>query len=128
MLTIPFSGSSIGLIVRGKVNESHEPNVLDQHADCILPNGSPIGFFGDEGAASSGSTSGSANSMGMNMKGLVADYEKMRVIRPYYVEIDKAKKYKQISTVLILPVTATEARLFGIIGLNLKYLLLLFIC
>jgi hypothetical protein len=45
----------IGLIVRGKQNDSHSPGNMEQHADCILPNGQPVGFFGGEGDASSGS-------------------------------------------------------------------------
>ena len=45
----------VGLIVRGKQNDAHSPGNMEQHADCILPNGEHVGFFGGGGDASSGS-------------------------------------------------------------------------
>lgn len=113
MATFTFTGNKIGLIVRGKTSPTHEPGNMAQHADCVLADGSPIGFFGDEGAATGESTGqGSWNSIGMNMKGLVADYHKLQTIRPYYVDTTLAKRYKVISTVLLIQVTPTEASLF----------------
>lgn len=125
---------TIGLIVRGKTDENHKPGVMEQHADCILPNGAPIGFFGDGGDASSGSSgasfasslkswangpSGSLNSSGLNMKGVVADYHTLQRIRPMYVDPAAAKKYKLVSTVLLLDVTKAEADLFSQYWTNL---------
>lgn len=126
---------TIGLIVRGKKDELHKPDVMEQHADCILPRGAPIGFFGGGGDASSGSSgssfSGSLkswgdgpsvswNSAGVNMKGMVADYKTFRKIRPMYVDASLAKKYNVRSTVLLLDVTKSEADLFKQYWLNLK--------
>ncbi len=42
----------IGLIVRGKKNDAHTPGNMEQHADCILPLGEHVGFFGEGGDAS----------------------------------------------------------------------------
>lgn len=47
-----FTGNSVGLIVRGKCSQEHHPDNLDQHADCVLSNGAPIGFFGEGGGLS----------------------------------------------------------------------------
>src|SRR5260221_10661309 len=43
--TIKFTGDSVGLIVRGKKSHEHEPGLMEQHADCILSNGAPVGFL-----------------------------------------------------------------------------------
>lgn len=125
----------IGLIVRGKRNDTHSPGTMEQHADCILPNGEPVGFFGGEGDASSGSSgsgfkssisswkdgpSVSLNSTGINMKGMVANYQELKRIRPYYVDIDLAKKYSVFSTVLLIEVSQSQASLFKTFWETLK--------
>lgn len=125
----------IGLIVRGKRNDTHSPGNMEQHADCILPNGEPVGFFGDEGDASSGSSGSnlsssvsswqdgpsiSLNKTGINMKGTVAYYQELRRIRPYYVDLDLARKYKVFSTVLLIEVTHAQASLFRTFWETLK--------
>jgi hypothetical protein len=125
----------IGLIVRGKQNDSHSPGNMEQHADCILPNGQPVGFFGgggDASSGSSGSTLGSSigswangpsisfNSTGINMKGNVAYHADMKRIRPMYIDSDLAKKYKVKSTVLLLQVSPTQAKLFSKYWAQLK--------
>jgi hypothetical protein len=46
METVTFNGTKIALIVRGKLNTNRDPDLMAQHADVILPDGSPIGFFG----------------------------------------------------------------------------------
>ena len=106
----------VGLIVRGKHSHDHNPGKMEQHADCILPGGQPVGFFGNGGDASSGvsgpsfgssSNSWAAgpsaiwNSKGLNMKGMVAYIEDLRKIRPMYVDAALAKKY-DIKTVIPL--------------------------
>src|SRR5437899_3777599 len=125
MPALTFPGNVIGLVVRGKTGPDDHPGVLDQHADCILPNGAPIGFFGDEEVASGGSSSGqgssassgrssssgsfaspgrssgsSSNSSGMNMKGAVYDYLRFLKSRPFYVDVAQARTCKIKSTVL----------------------------
>jgi hypothetical protein len=67
--TVTFDGTKIALIVRGKINTNHEPGLLAQHADAILPDGSPIGFFGEGDGKS-----GSGASVGLGMEGVVYDY------------------------------------------------------
>lgn len=111
---LPFpSEETIGLVVRGKNSPSHDPGVMEQHADCILADGSPVGFFGDTGAASSGrSGSGSWNSTGMNMRGVVYDYPLFKIHRPFYIDLAAAKKYSVKSTVLVITVTKAQASLF----------------
>lgn len=132
---VAIGQNQIGIIVRGKLNDKHSPGVMEQHADCILPGGEPVGFFGGEGdhsSGSSGSSSGSSsnswangpslswNSTGMNMKGMVAHYPELRRIRPWYVDIKQAQKYKVKSTVLVLDVTKAQADLFKQFWKNLK--------
>lgn len=125
----------IGLIVRGKKNDSHSPGTMEQHADCILPNGEPVGYFGGGGDASSGSSGSSffssksswkngpsisLNSTGINMKGMVAHYPDLQKMRPYYVDIDLAKKYDVFSTVLLIKVSQSQASLFKTFWETLK--------
>ena len=112
-LTFSSSGETVGLVVRGKNSPSHEPGVMEQHADCILADGSPIGFFGDVGAGpASGGSAGSGPSVGLNMKGVVYDYPLFKIHRPYYIDLAEAKKYLVKSTVLLITVTKTQASLF----------------
>lgn len=116
---IHFPPHSVGLIVRGKISDDHSPGLMEQHADCIQPDGGPVGYFGNEGDGSSGgsswgggSSSISWNRSGMNMKGLVAYYADLQRIRPYYVNIDQAMKFNVQSTVLVVPVTREQAQIF----------------
>ena len=125
--TYTIKSNVVGLIIRGKQNDHHNPGNMEQHADCILPNGQPVGFFGGGGDASSGSSgssfgssitswaggpSGSFNSTGINMKGMVAYHKEMKRIRPMYVDINQARRYKVKSTVLLLEVSVAQASLF----------------
>lgn len=112
MEIISFKGKNIAVIVRGKMNDKHEPGLMEQHADCILPTGAPIGFFGAEGAGSSGDRMASSNNIGMNMIGDVYKYKDFQKKRPYYVDSNQAVKYNLFSTVLILTITAGEAKSF----------------
>jgi len=105
--TIIVDGTKIALIVRGKTAVDHEPDLLAQHADVILGDGTPIGFFGEGDGIS-----GSGASIGFGMDGIVYDYNLLRVHRPYYIDVGLAKKYKIKSTVLIIPVKSAEAQEF----------------
>lgn len=117
----------IGLIVRGKQNDGHSPGKMEQHADCILPGGEHVGFFGGNGDASSGASGSSFasslkswadgpsiswNRTGINMIGMVAYHKDLQRIRPMYVDARLAQKYKVKSTVLLLETTHTQAALF----------------
>lgn len=115
MQTITFDGTKIALIVRGKIGMDHEPGLLDQHADVILSDGTPMGFFG-EGQG----TSGSGGSSGFGMDGVVYDFPLFQVHRPYYVDLNMAKKYKVKSTVLVITVTKKQALLFKKFWSSLK--------
>jgi hypothetical protein len=96
----------IGLIVRGKLGPDHHPDKMAQHADCILANGAPTGFFG-EGNDQSG------NAIGLRMAGIVYDYAKLQINRPYYVDKDQAVTARVVSTVLLIDVDQTTADLFA---------------
>ena len=39
-------GSQVGLVVRGKESPEHAPWASETHADVLLSNGMPVGFFG----------------------------------------------------------------------------------
>lgn len=116
---INFPPNSVGLIVRGKTSDDHSPGLMEQHADCILPDGGPVGYFGNEGDGSSGGSSSgggsssiSWNRSGLNMKGFVAYYNDFQRIRPYYVNVDQAMKFNVQSTVLVISITPEQAQIF----------------
>ncbi|MFM9970472.1 MAG: hypothetical protein ACKVQK_18945 [Burkholderiales bacterium] len=114
MTTVDFTGSAVGLIVRGKTSPAHAPGNMEQHADCVLSDGSPIGFFG-EGGANTGASArqDSWNVVGMNMKGVVYDYNLLRIHRPFYIDAALARTYDVKSTLLVIDVTPPIAALFA---------------
>ncbi len=105
-LRITFPNGQVGLIVRGKLGPTHHPDNMDQHADCILPDGSPMGFFGEVNGRR-------LNSIGLDMNGAVYDYRELRIHRLYYVDLASAVAYGVVSTVLLVPATATQASKFS---------------
>ena len=105
---VNFSGSEprIALIVRGKLSAKHHPDLMAQHADAILADGSPVGFYGE-------GNGGSGNRVGMAMQGVAYDYQALRIQRPYYVGADSAVANRVVSTVLLIKVTAAQAKKFS---------------
>jgi hypothetical protein len=95
----------VALIVRGKKSSTDEPDLLAQHADCILPDGSPIGFYGT-------GNDQSGNSIGLRMDGQVWDYPMLSTRRVFYVDFDSAVAYGAISTTLFVQATTAQARAF----------------
>ena len=104
-ITIKFTGDSVGLIVRGKKSPDDDPGLMEQHADCVLSNGAPIGFYGE-------GNRGSSNSSGMGMQGIVYDLKELRRKRPYYVDRKAARAFDALSTALIIRVGAKQAQAF----------------
>lgn len=98
------SGTKIALIVRGKNSEQHQPGVLAQHADVILPNGDVRGFFGGGDGFS-----GTGGSIGFRMTGQVFNHTLFTRRRPAYVNLALARKHNMKSTVLVLSVTSAQA-------------------
>ena len=86
---------------------------MAQHADCILPDGAPIGYFGE-------GNDGSLNGVGLNMQGVVYDYDALRVHRPYYIQVEGAVSYRVVSTVLLVNVSRGEAERFSAYWDDLK--------
>lgn len=132
---ITFDGNTIGLIVRWKTGPTHRPAVWNQHADCILSNGAPVGYFGEVAAnnVASGSSGAAGSSAGssvlgpsggtlgaspggsgtvMNMKGAVYDYFGMARNRSKYMAVQIAQKEGVPSTVLLVPATPKQAAAF----------------
>jgi hypothetical protein len=105
VISFPRNPRLIGLIVRGKQGPKHHPDKLEQHADVILPNGAPIGFFGERQGSK-------LNSVGMSMKGAVYDYQALQIERPWYVSLDSAVANRVVSTVLLIEVGKAEAEAF----------------
>lgn len=104
---VSFNGANrIGLIVRGKMSPTHHPDKMAQHADAILASGAPTGFYGEGNGAS-------GNRVGMNMQGVVYDYQGLRINRPYYVDADSAVANRVVSTVLLVTVTPKQAAAFA---------------
>ena len=105
--SLKFEGASVALIVRGKHSPSHIPDKTAQHADCILPKGTPVGFFGVGGGKS-----GTGGSKGIGMKGMVFYYDDFVINRPPYVDREVAKASNNVCTVLKLDVTREQALKF----------------
>lgn len=106
---IQFNKDKLGLIIRGKKGPLHNPGHMEQHADCILGSGIPVGFFG---AADPESYSG--NESGLNLKGDVY-YDRAEFIanrRPFYVDRRLAEEYGVISTVLIIDANPSQVSKF----------------
>lgn len=122
--TILFGGGDkVGLVVRGKSSHEDDPSVFNQHADCILSNGAPVGFFGAGNTGSSGggssgsggtsrSSAGSSNSSGMAMTGVVYDATSLARHRANYVDLGVAQATKTVSAVLLVQVSTAEATAF----------------
>ena len=96
----------IGLIVRGKTGVAHSPGVMQQHADCILGNGEPVGFYG-------GPNGGRSNGVGMNLTGVVYRYEKMYAERRPYVDLEVAVSQQLCSGILLMSVTQAQSKKFS---------------
>ncbi|PNS11012.1 hypothetical protein COO59_13850 [Mixta theicola] len=102
--------NEIGLIVRGKRLPTHVPDLLEQHADCVLSDGAPVGFYGT-GAGYLGVSA----STGLGMDGVVMTYDDLASPaygRIHYVDATLAKKYNLVSTLLLIKVSETESMLF----------------
>ncbi len=121
--TYTFSGDRVALVVRGKTSHSHTPGKLQQHADCALSNGAPVGFFGTGNTGSSGgsssgvggsskSSANSSNSRGLGMTGVVYDQASLAKNRANYVDGAIARGTGTISTVLFVQVSPAEAKAF----------------
>lgn len=96
----------IALVVRGKQAPDHHPGKMEQHADAILQDGAPIGFYGTGNDRSS-------NNVGMSMQGVVYDYDALRKNRLWYVDVNSAVTYRVVSTVLVVEVDNATADKFG---------------
>lgn len=123
LTTLVFSGSQVALIVRGKLSAAHEPDLMEQHADCVLSNGAPIGFYGqgNHGSSADGSSgidkssrksAASFNSSGFGMSGVVYEYAELSRFRAPYVDIAIARGTGSICTVLVVTVSNGEAKAF----------------
>jgi hypothetical protein len=102
VVQLDFPGDRIALVVRNKHSHTHHPDLGDQHADCILANGAPVGFFGDM----------TGRTVPMGVKGYVATYPIFRSTRPHYVDMGSARGAKCISALLVVSASATEVREF----------------
>ncbi|KAA5605236.1 hypothetical protein F1188_11735 [Roseospira marina] len=126
---LTFDGTAVALLVRGKLGPAHSPGLMDQHADVALPDGSPMGFFGEgsgepsgsRGAASSDSSASSNSSgpafspfrsTGMGLDGQVYDYVELKARRKNYVDIQTAIESGTVTTVLLVTVNAAQAKKF----------------
>lgn len=120
----------VGLIVRGKWSRGHHPGVMAQHADIVMPGSGGMetrGFFGDQqrpgfgssassgssgsGSSGRGSSAGSSilDSIGLGMRGVVADFDWFLAHRPYYVDLELAKVMDVKSALILVKVSRSEA-------------------
>jgi hypothetical protein len=100
-----------GLIVRGKASPGHAPDVMEQHADVVIPTATGAmethGYFGNQrGQASSGNVGRSA---GLGLPGIGADMAWLLANRPQYVDLAYAKTQGNLSSVILVKVTPSQA-------------------
>jgi len=103
----------IALIIRGKHSETHRPALWNQHADVILSDGSPAGFFARDAFMGSGSS-------GMFLDGMVFDYFDYAMRRKQYVDAGVARERGLVSTVCTLEVDDYTAQKFDYFWRNLQ--------
>jgi len=105
-LSIVFeAGDKVALIVRGKTSHAHEPGAMEQHADCVLSNGAPVGFFGAGNDRSS-------NATGIGMTGVVYDFNGLSRARANYVDGGIAAGTGTVSTVLFVRTSTAQSAAF----------------
>jgi hypothetical protein len=112
VIPLDFSGSTVGLVVRRKKNQDHDPSVFQQHADCILPYGDPVGYFHGSVMKRPRPPAVVSSGVGLTIKGQVAYHAEFSEERLFYVDVREARREGVVSTVLVVKVTAKEARLF----------------
>jgi len=105
---IVFAGDKVALIVRGKTSAEHSPGKLEQHADCVRSNGSPVGYFGEGGEGSGYIFS----AVLIGIRGEVYDMDGFKKNRPYYVDAALARGYGVVSTALVVSVSSSQAERF----------------
>lgn len=105
---IVFAGDKVALIVRGKTSAEHSPGKLEQHADCVRSDGSPVGYFGEGGEGSGYITS----AVLIGIRGEVYDMEGFKKHRPYSVDARLARGYGVVSTALVVRVSSAQADRF----------------
>ena len=106
--SIVFAGDKVALIVRGKTSAEHSPGKLEQHADCVRSDGSPVGYFGEGGEGSGYLTS----AVLIGIRGEVYDMDGFAKHRPHYVNAKTARGYGVVSTALIVRVSSAQAERF----------------
>jgi hypothetical protein len=101
----------VGLIVRGMWSPAHEPGVMEQHADVVVPTASGAmrtrGFFGNQAAGGSGS--GLGRSAGIGLPGRAPDFDWFLQNRPQYVDLEYAKLADARSSLILVKVTRAQA-------------------
>lgn len=101
---------NVGYIVRGKPSR-YRANVLplDEpiHADCILPNGSIAGYAYDDESYYNGNRLSQ-----YKLKGLEGKISLNEEVLPHYRDVEKAVRYKVLSSILVIKVSRYEANIF----------------
>jgi hypothetical protein len=125
-ILIKLQPFQIGLIVRGKRSEDDSPSFRNQHADCVLPSGDPIGVFHagtSFGVSSMDFPSGlieriislSPKKPPKERRIRVLDYPVM-ITKPslrYLVDAVAARSSGFVSTILLIDVSEENARRFN---------------
>jgi hypothetical protein len=116
---ISFDGSAIALVVRNKKSADDHPKLDDQHADCILRYGAPVGFFGELVPSDAVLLPllyllplDTAVYKAQHLKGFVYTYSLYSAKRPQYVDMNTARSQNVVSAVLRILVSDDEAKLF----------------
>jgi len=104
-----------GLIVRGMWSKNHEPGLMEQHADVVIPDAEgrmkTRGYFGDQPGAT-GSSAGSRASIGMGIAGISADMDWFLDPENKHiasVDLELAKLVDLKSSLILIKVTWAQA-------------------
>lgn len=102
---------TIAIIIRGKHSQSHNPDLMDQHADVLLSTGQPYGYFGYGGLSPT---------FGFWMNGIVFDFERFKSNRAHFVDSQIARKANVVSTICMISVREDIARRFDEYWMKLR--------
>ncbi|MFI5343791.1 MAG: hypothetical protein ACHQUC_06175 [Chlamydiales bacterium] len=92
---------TIGYLVHGRKDPKESPWMPDQHANCVLSTGQPVGFANRDGPACGGSSGSSWNLVGFN-RGKVLGYDLMCQHAPLWVKFEEAKEANYYSMILFI--------------------------
>ncbi|MFT3868904.1 MAG: hypothetical protein QM715_10645 [Nibricoccus sp.] len=88
---------------------------MEQHADCILSNGEPIGYFflgAPFGMSSMAVPSSVFQSADKGREGMVVDYKAMKRLMPHFTDASRARQTGCLSTFILVETSQENVSAF----------------